>query len=200
MRIRLIALAAALAVSSCGIPLDDDPQVVALPEGFDLEPTTTTSTTAPQVADGQRIYFIRDGQLVPRTRELAEDALAQEVFEQLLLGPSEIERELSIESRLGPDLVLEAGFLTGTRILQLNFVSEADEESPFLGVEGELRSQALAQLVFTGMVYGASGVVFAENAAWQLVANDQGEVQVFGDDGVPVPLTTLDFLAFSPGG
>ena len=190
----------ALAISSCGIPIDESPESVALPENLETAPTTTTSTTVPEEADGQRLYFIRDGRLIARTRELAEDALAQEVFEQLLVGPTEEERALSIESRLTPDLVVEAGFLTGTDILSLNFVGEPDDETPFLGLEGELRSEAIAQLVFTGVVFGSSGVVFAENGEWRLVANADGEVQVFDDNGVPVPLTTSDFIPFTPGG
>jgi hypothetical protein len=199
LRTWLIAIVAAtLAFGGCGIPVDDSPSVVALPENFVLDPAAAaTSTTAAPAPDAglQDLFFIREGRLISVPRDLGDEVLAQAVFEALIVGPDESERLLSIESRLAPDLVVEAGFLVGTNVLALNFIdtNASTDPTPFLGVEGDLRAQAIAQLVFTGVDFGASGVVFQSNGVWQLVANSRGEVQVIDENGIPVPLTISDF-------
>ncbi len=196
-------IAGLLLLGACGVPIDDDPIPVALPAEFDLNPTTTTSTTVPDAEGARfhRVFFILDGRVTPRTRELADNITVQQLIDTLLAGPDEDERALSIESRLGPDLVAETRELISDRsVLVLNFIDDLDPEaSSFLGVEGELRVEAIAQLVFTGMDFeGVSGVLFQRNEVFQPVANGEGEVQQLDADGVPVPLTNADFLNLAP--
>lgn len=104
MRVRLSAfVTVALALSSCGIPLDDEPQVIAsesLPQT--LQPgSSTTTTLPPQLTEDVIIYLLDPGDgeasLVPVTRQIAvveenESQIELLVLEQLLLGPTSEEQ------------------------------------------------------------------------------------------------------------
>lgn len=96
-------LVAALLLGACGIPLDDEPQVIA---SESLPPTlqpgsSTTTTLPPQLTEDVIIYLLDPGDgeasLVPVTRQIAvieenESEIELLVLEQLLLGPTSEEQ------------------------------------------------------------------------------------------------------------
>jgi len=92
-----------LMVTSCGIPLDSEPEVIAsdaLPQA--LQPGSSTTTTLPSLlTQDVTIYLIDPGDgeasLVPVTRQIpvvdeAADTIEVLVLEQLLLGPTSEEQ------------------------------------------------------------------------------------------------------------
>lgn len=204
MTIRLSALCigVVLGVAACGIPIDDEPVPVALPEDFELQPTTTTSTTIPEeIAANQRvIYLIREGRLVPRLREIPEPITLANVIEALIVGPTEDEVESGDETRVPSDMSIEVG--VENNVLVLDILGDFTEETPFLRFEGEARTQLIGQLVLTGLRANSDldGVNFQENGEWRAVSNGAGELQELDPDGVPIPLTREDFDALRVGG
>lgn len=187
-RLVLLVMTGALFIAACGIPVDNAPTEVAIPEDRDPLATTTT-TTPPDPADARRrfVYFIQDGLLQPVGREIAEPVSNQGVFDALLDGPTEDERESGVETRLPDDL--EAHVVLNDNLLTIDIVSEGG--IPF---EGEQRILATAQLVLTGVFStSASGVLFKVAGEFEQQLNGSGELQELDDAGIPIPLTIGDF-------
>ena len=128
MRLVTLALAFAVVLTSCGIPVDDDPVSVALPEDFELEPSTTTTTTIPQEipANSRIIVLIREGQLVRRFREIAEPITTAKVIDALVAGPTDEEGDTGHETLVPADMSIETSIEGG--VLVLNLRGEFTEE------------------------------------------------------------------------
>lgn len=181
-------LALLLFAVSCGIPVDDGPRELAIPETDDPA-ATTTSTSAPDPEDATRrqLYFIRDGLLQPTTRQVAEPISNQRVFEALIAGPTEEERADGIETRLPDDFQVQVALFEDT--LTIDILSEGG-----LPFEGEFLIAATAQLVFTGVFSTAANrVLFQEAGEYVQQLNGAGELQELDADGIPVPLQVGDF-------
>lgn len=188
-----LALSTALLAVSCGIPLDDDPQVLALPEENEAETTTTTSLPEPGEGQTKTLYFIKEGLLVTVQRELAEPVSNQSVFDALTAGPTEQELESGIESRLTE--TFDSRVVLSNEVLTVDILNEGG-----LDFEGDQRILAIAQIVFTATVStgAAAGVRFQEAGEFVQETNGAGELQELGEDGIPVPLRTVDFDDLRP--
>ncbi|MCP4960384.1 MAG: hypothetical protein GY925_14095 [Actinomycetia bacterium] len=202
LRLLATVLAMVLTLTTCGIPDDDEPIPVALPEDFELEPTTTTSTTLPDEipADRRLIYLIREGLLVQRRREIAEPITTTKAIEALIAGPTDEESESGDETFVDPDMVIETSVDGGVLILDL--IGDFTEETPALRFEGESRSLLVGQLVLTGLLGNTDlvGVNFQANGEWLPTVNGEGQLQEVDESGVPQPLTLADFAVLRPGG
>jgi hypothetical protein len=188
-RRRVVTVFAALAVAAgCGIPVDNGPRQLAIPETDDPAATTTT-TIAPDPEDAtfRQLWFIRDGLLRATSRQIADPISHQSVFEALISGPTDDERAGGIETRLPDDFEVRVVLFEDT--LTIDILSEGG-----LPFEGEFLIAATAQLVFTG-VFGtsASKVLFKEAGEYVQQLNGAGELQELDADGVPVPLQIGDF-------
>jgi len=180
--------ASVLVVTACGIPVDNTPRELAIPETDDpAATTTTTSAPDPQDATRRQLYFIRDGLLQAVSRQVAEPISHQSVFDALIAGPTEEERADGIETRLPDDFEVRVVLFEDT--LTIDILSEGG-----LPFEGEFLIAATAQLVVTGVFStSASRVVFQEAGEYVQQLNGAGELQELDADGVPVPLQVGDF-------
>ena len=186
-RIFALTFVAVLMLGACGIPVDDAPRELAIPEEEDPEATTTT-TQAPDPADATRqfVYFIQDGLLHRLGRGIVGDS-NQAVFDALLAGPTEAELEQGFETRLPDDF--EVRVVLNDRVLTIDILSEGG-----IQFEGEGRILATAQLALTGIIStSASGVVFKVQGEFEQQLNGLGELQELDEAGEPIPLQFGDF-------
>ena len=135
----LAAALALVAVTGCGVPLDDAPRAVA-----GTTTTTTidgaTTTTEDQGASSAFLYFIANNQLITLDEEVpSSDAAA--ALTALFAG---------VPSGASKDVVSQIP--TGTRLLgvrELGTQLEVDVSKEFDNLVGTGRSQATAQIVMT---------------------------------------------------
>jgi len=155
-RLRILVVLS-LILGACGIPLDDEPQIIArdeLPQA--LQPGTSTTTTLPdQLTEDVTIFLIRPGDgeatLEAVTRQVpvvdAGTEIAGVILEQLLAGPtSEEQLEDNLTSALVPagDQPISVVELLRPTTEQLVVVLS---DAP--AIEGSDRTVGFAQLVFT---------------------------------------------------
>lgn len=161
LRVLSIVVALALAAGACGIPLDDQPEVIAagdLPSTLqppEATSSTTTTTLPPQLTEDVTIYLVdpADGDpiLVAVTRQvpIIDGAVDVErlALEQLLAGPtSEEQLEDNLTTLVVPsgDAPIEVLDMRRPAEDQLSVVLS---ESP--AIEGGERVTSFAQMVFT---------------------------------------------------
>jgi len=192
MRAGIFAVVAAV-LAACGIPLDDEPQIIAsdeLPQS--LQPGSTTTTSLPdRLTEEVTIFLVdrRDGEaeLVDVVRQVPVVSSGTDVtgvvLEQLLAGPtSEEQLEESLTSAIAPsgdEPILVVGLERPVDSQLVVTFSDAP------AVEGSDRTVAFAQLVFTlTELNGVDQVRFAvrdENGEDQDISvstgTDEGDVR-----------------------
>ncbi len=160
-RLGTLLASASVVLASCGIPLDDQPEVIAsgdLPSTLQPPGATTTTTTSslpPQLSEDVTIYLVDPGagepDLVPVTRQVAIVDGGTEIerlaLEQLLLGPT---NEEQVENNLTTFLVPSGD----EPIVVVDLRRPTDDQlsvvlSEASGVEGGAGVIAFAQMVFT---------------------------------------------------
>ncbi len=197
----------AVALASCGIPLDDEPQVVAsgeLPEV--LQPGTATTSTVPdRLGTDIVIYLVDPGDgepsLIPVERQVASvdaaEGLEEAVLEQLIAGPTS-------EEQLEDNLTTAVVSSEDTPLAVLTIERPADQQivvvlSTSPAIEGSDRLVTFAQLVYTlTELPSVSQVRF-------VVRNEAGEdedisVRTDTEEGdVRRAVDRTDYLTLSPG-
>lgn len=146
-----------LVLASCGIPLDDEPQIIAneeLPQS--LQPGSTTTTSLPDRLSEEVIIFLvdgsaGDGRLMAVVRQVpvvdSGTDVTNVVLEQLLAGPtSEEQLELSLTSAIAPSGDEPISVVNLERPIEDQLVVTFSEVPV---VEGSERTVAFAQLVYT---------------------------------------------------
>ena len=196
----------ALVAAACGVPVDDEPQIIAserLPEV--LQPGSSTTTTVPdRLAEDVVIYLVDPGDgeasLVPVDRQVtladAENSIEVSVLELLLVGPtSEEQLDLNlttavVSSEDAPLEVLEVARETDEQIVVVLSVAPA--------IEGSERLVTFAQLVYTlTELEGVSQVRFAVRDE----AGEDEEISVRTDTeegDVRRPVDRSDYLTLFP--
>jgi spore germination protein GerM len=113
---RLWTLAALLALAGCGISPQSEAQPIAAPRGpFSAltSPTPLPTTTGSYV---ETLYLVRDGLLVPQVRHVAAESSVQDLLDDLVAGPTEVESGIGMSSALvGVNVngvTVDAGFAT----------------------------------------------------------------------------------------
>lgn len=159
MRIAAVLTALVLFVSACGIPLDEQPEVIArdeLPQALQPGTSTTTTTLASRLTEDVTIFLVNPGdgeatRLVPVTRQVpvvesGADA-EQVILEQLLAGPtSEEQLEDNLTTAIVPAGDAPISVLSLRRPADNQLVVVLSETP---AIEGSDRTVAFAQLVFT---------------------------------------------------
>jgi hypothetical protein len=188
-----VALAGALALSACGIPVDSRPTALSrqgVPFGL-LQPTGPSSTVAPVQPSPvdvpvQIFLFGTNGHLVAVDRDLpvtASDLAA--VVGALVVGPTDAEARAGIQSAL-PALTT---VLPGTAIA--GGVATVNLGGTFGQLVGTQEIEAVAQVVFTASALpGVTGVTFE-------LSGSPVAVPVASGADVPVA-TTAPFAPTAP--
>jgi spore germination protein GerM len=147
-------LVAALGLTGCGIPPDDN-ATLAAPDSvpFDLlgDAPSVTATTLPFAQTEKATLFLVQGErLAPVQRELPAPVSVESVLEALVAGPTSTEVQLGLRTALltTPGLVRSGGVTGGIATIDLG--------QPFTEIAGRDQIVALAQIVST--VTGLPGV------------------------------------------
>jgi spore germination protein GerM len=180
--------------SACGLPEDSAPGGVGIPEGALSPPTTAPVVTGPETnAEERFIYLLRDDQLRRVARLIERPVTLNKVFDQLELGPNEDEVEEGVRSAFPAGTEILGVFLLGNGTLEVN-LNEA-----FTAFEGDVQTQALAQIVFTGTELGnvTNGVLFRIENESTAFPREDGSLAI-DESGVPVPLTRDDYRELDP--
>ena len=151
------AVVTALVLVSCGIPLDDEPIIIANDElPSSLQTGSSTTTTLPdRLSEEVTIYLVDPGdgeaRLVPVVRQVpvveGGTEIAQVILEQLLAGPtSEEQLEANVTSAIISSNDTPISVLSLERPVENQLVVVLSERP---AIEGSDRTVAFAQLVFT---------------------------------------------------
>jgi Sporulation and spore germination len=194
-----VAVMVVAGTAGCGIPTDDGPESVAVPPeltpiGGSPEPTTTLQ---PQQATTPRTVYLVNGARLQRVeRQLpADEAFNLDVMEALAAGPTEDDRAAGTVTAIPVGTQILRATLDGTGIMTV------DLNEAFRAVQGEQRNLATAQIVYTATDLPASNSVrFQENGQWIQLADAAGTLQRIDANGVPEPLSRVDFLPFVSDG
>ena len=139
-------LSAAALVAACGISLDSEPRLLEeaeIPPEL-LAPTTSTTQSSPEMSRTFLVYFVEDGELVPRGRDLSLPATIDKLLNALFVGPSDSETELGLTSALPAGTQILGTAMSASNVLELNLAEGTLEQ-----IEGEFQRLAIAQIVFT---------------------------------------------------
>jgi hypothetical protein len=103
-----LLLAAAAAVTACGVSPEDTARPVEPPAGVqqswaEQSPPASDSGTVPV-----RLYLVRDDELVPTTRYVPTEPGVDELVDDLLAGPTDSEQRTGLTSALlGGDIIVD---------------------------------------------------------------------------------------------
>lgn len=201
------AIALAVTLAGCGIPLDNEPQVIASEDlPLTLQPGSSTTTTLPsQLTEDVTIYLVNPGvgvaSLVPVTRQVpvvSEGGKPIEVLilEQLLLGPTSEEQ---LEDNLTTSVVSSGD--EPIEVIDLRRPAEGQivvvlSEAP--AIEGSDRVVSFGQLVYT-----LTEINTVDQVRF-LVVDDAGEEQDISvktdteEGDVRRPVGRADYTSLSP--
>ena len=145
------ALLAAVVVTACGVPQDDDPRALLPAEVPFASPRS--SPVADPFGNGRvALYFVRDGAVVLSTRPVQESMSTEELLELLLAGPAPDERDAGLSSVLPSTVTVEDVELDGSTAI----ITLGGPDSEVL----RLQPLAYAQVVATLTPHPVSGVRF----------------------------------------
>lgn len=173
-----IAGAIALSLSSCGIPVGDEPAAIArqnVPFGL-LRPATSTpasSSTAPFPPNDHviQIFLVNPaGDLVAVDRLVPEPVDLTTILQALIDGPTSSESAAGLEDQVPAQTrVLTPGTVAGA-------VATVDLSAAFGQLAGQAQIEAIAQVVFTvtADVPGVSEVAFEVNGQQTSVPEPDG--------------------------
>jgi hypothetical protein len=157
VRVLTLVVLGALALSSCTLvsPNAKPVQIAKSKVGLNLLSPTIPGTNGAHVRFNTQPVYIVDatGQLAPSSRIVPTPAALSTVIEQLLLGPSAIERSIGDSSALPENLVLVSASIHH-QVGYLNFASS------LRSLPQAKEMLAIGQLVFTANGVGATkGIV-----------------------------------------
>jgi len=170
---RLVALAAVLAVAAAGCGIDSDPEPRALPIS-----TTTSTTTVPEQSGTEPtiIHFVQAEKLVPITREIP--ARTPEAVMESLFAPPTPADGTGLSSAIPPSMEVLGLELTDGLL-------KVDLSEEFETVVGQVRSQAIGQIVLTQTILPdvdrLSFSIDGDPLRVQSLDPDRGEVEVVED-------------------
>lgn len=198
--VTLVVACVTALLAGCGIPTDSGPDGLALPPELDPSTTLSPTTTSPPpeaTTVTRTVYFLRNDRLVGVPRELPSDsAFTLDVFEALTAGPSPAEQEMGLSTAIPVGTVVDKAPTSGRQIMTVGL-----NEAFAAGAEGDQRTRATAQLVFTAMASPSlpNGVRFQEVNEWLQLADGAGVLQELDPEtGIPAPLTRDDFADLRP--
>ncbi len=163
----------ALALSSCTLVGTNATPVRIAPKNvkFQLLSPTIPGTNGARVRfNAQPVYFVdTTHNLTPSSRIVPSPPVLSTVVQQLILGPTAIERSAGYSSDLPKKLVLVSATINGNGIGIVNFAT------PLSGLPREQQILAVGQLVLTAYRVGAlKGVVIKVAGVTQLLLTPDG--------------------------
>jgi spore germination protein GerM len=183
--------AAAVVLSSCGVPENATPRALDGEVPYNLLASTTTVPSAglPDASgDPVVLYFLDDeGRLVPAHRQLPPPVDHNDLVDLLFDGVSDAELGDQLNSAIAP----------GTRLLGVDGPDEdgvltLDITDDLLRVTGRRQSQAIAQIVWTAtQLEGVESVLFE-------IEGKPTEVLSGNGNPTPVPLARRHFRTLEP--
>ena len=138
MKSSLALLLALLVVVGCGIPIDNEPEVVDI----DLPDPPDQPTEAPGDLAAVTLYLVKGESLIRVTRDLPVPATLDMILDSLVSGITEPERVSSLRSAVPPD----------TRLIDLEMdgdIARINLSREFAAVGGDEEILAVAQIVLT---------------------------------------------------
>jgi spore germination protein GerM len=174
-----VAVALAITVASCGVPLDQKPRTITQPTAVDedVPPTTSASANAQEVS----VYFLRNDRL---------EELRYPVRDQPTLGAA-LNYVLSNPAK-GSSVRLRTAVPPGTELRNVgvrNGVARIDLSSEINDISGETQKQAFAQLVFTALSFrGVQKVRFLVEGKGVDAPTDNGNLTTVVADDYDPPL------------
>ena len=191
----LVAAAACLALTACGIPTGGAPNRIPsahVPYGLlsPLPPTTTTTLPTSAYSVPVTVYLVASTRqvLISAGRSVAPPGTLTSVLDALLGGPTTIESDRNITTALPSGVrLLSATVNNGVAIVDLN--------RAFGQISGTQQVLAVAQIVFTvaGQLGSTIGVQFEITGSPTAVPVGSG-AQVSG------PVRVLEYLKVAPAG
>lgn len=136
-KVALVALALLL-LTACGVPIDDGPELI---EVDSVEQPGLVPAVADDLASVS-LFLIREGQLVPITRDLAAPVSVEAVVSSLLSDLTDPELRSGLRSSIPPGTTLIGVEVVGG-------IAELDLGRQFASVGGEEEVLAVAQIVLT---------------------------------------------------
>jgi hypothetical protein len=121
----MVAGAAALLLTACGVPAQNEPHRVELPRRALTAPPPTAANTVPTGDVAEVLCLIRDGRLVQTVRRAKAVSPPQGQLDQLVAGPSAAEQSHRLSTALaGAVLTVDLPISVTRATVQ---VSEAEE-------------------------------------------------------------------------
>jgi hypothetical protein len=150
-RIVLLFLVGALALSGCTLVASNSAPLRVKTVPFSLLSPTIPGTNHARVRFITQPVYIVDaaGDLAPSSRIVPEPPALDTVIEQLLLGPTSIEKSAGFTSALPKSLVVISAKVESSEIGVINFATSLNKLSP------KQQLLAIGQLVLTAYVVGA---------------------------------------------
>jgi hypothetical protein len=150
-RVILLSLVGALALSSCTLVAPNSAPSLVKTVPFSLLSPTIPGTNHVRVRFITQPVYIVDaaGDLAPSSRIVPEPPALATVIEQLLLGPTKIEKSAGYTSALPKSLVVISAKVESSEIGVINFATSLNNLSP------KKQLLAIGQLVLTAYVVGA---------------------------------------------
>jgi spore germination protein GerM len=183
-RVLLTALGAALGVvlTGCGIDPQAGPELVTL----SAAPTSATPSSTGTPGGDLVLWFLRDGRLVPTTRE-AEDGESPAVLDLLAEGPTATE----VSAGLGTALLAQQPGLEVVDEDPTDPLVTVQVGQQFLSLTGTDQLPAVAQVVWTVTeLPGVEEVLFA---------TESGPLEVPTDDGLTAEAVQReDYASLAP--
>jgi spore germination protein GerM len=98
--LRWLSLALVLAVAGCGITPEKTATPVQPPRGPFQAVTSATPAPTSTGPVPETLYLVREGALVPQVRHIAAETSIEELINDLLAGPTEVESATGLSSAL----------------------------------------------------------------------------------------------------
>lgn len=187
-RARHAALLLAVVVAGCGVTPEDAAREVEPPGG--TQPAWPSQTAPPDDTGTvpERLYLIRDGEIVPVIRHVSAEPSPDELMSDLLAGPTDTEQQAGLTSALlGDDIITGVQVGAGNHAV-VELAAGLDETSRNDQV------LAFAQIVCTLTAQPAiAGVSFTSNGQAVAVPVADGSLSAG-------PLTPADYTALLADG
>ncbi|MFC0531783.1 GerMN domain-containing protein [Phytohabitans kaempferiae] len=187
-RAAALALLLTVAVAGCGVHAEESAREVSPPGGVSQAWTTETPPD-PEPGTGavpERLYLVRDGELVAVTRNVETQPSVDNLVEDLLAGPTDAEQREGLTSALlGNDIIVGVQLAGGRATVELtDAIDEAGRTDQIL---------AFAQIVCTLTARpGITAVSFTRGGQPVGVPRADGSLS-------ETPATAADYLSLVAG-
>ncbi len=180
------ALPAAIVSASLAACAAPSAPVIVPTDELPFPVTRSAHTAAPGPLRGITIFLLRDGRLVPVTREVQNEASPQAAVRALLDGPTERERTTGVTTDVPPS----------TRLLQVGVFDTVAE----VDLSGEFQSPATPDAVIRRVAQIVWTLVSLPSISAVRFSVDGEPVAVVTDKGVAVerPVSAPDYGAVAP--